>query len=457
MFEYAALFLTLLVFILASIEDIKKREVYDFLNFFYAFGILLIALLASIMYSSATIFISVLFGMSMGFAIGYLLFKGGLWGGGDAKFMLGFGGASVLMINFFSFSTLLSQNILFLVGEFRAFEYAKYLLLLLNIIIFLFFLYRIVFEREQAHRKDLIRGLLFFSLLIGLILLDFSLLLSILLLSFAIVIFLFSDEVFTKALYVKEKIKVSELKEGHNLHHSVRKGKTVLVPYQDATLGLKSHHIALLQKEYKKEEELVRRKVLPLLTIIELNLFFFIFSYILSTEIFLATTLYLFSFIFVSFVLGGLAALLIILYVVIRYWKELKVSFSKISLLSSGLFLLLAVLTALFYETSFALPFILLAFFIPFISMAKAAESYLFVSKKDLEQIVPGDWIVEDVKVKSKLIYKKEEFNLGISEQQLKTLKKMAKEKGVELSYLVKDGIAFIPALFLGFLALFLL
>ena len=52
MIEYLVLTIILIVFLIASIEDLKKREVYDYINFSLAFFILVVAIFHSLMINS---------------------------------------------------------------------------------------------------------------------------------------------------------------------------------------------------------------------------------------------------------------------------------------------------------------------------------------------------------------------------------------------------------------------
>jgi hypothetical protein len=89
--------------------------------------------------------------------------------------------------------------------------------------------------------------------------------------------------------------------------------------------------------------------------------------------------------------------------------------------------------------------------------MAKAIEKVAFIKKKKLNEIVLGDWIVQDIKIGNRIIYHKEDFKIGVDEFQLEKIKELDKTHSNLDKILVKDGIAFLPALYLGFLLLFLI
>ncbi|MCA9497209.1 MAG: prepilin peptidase, partial [Nanoarchaeota archaeon] len=103
-YGFIVLFLIILSFILASIEDIKKREVYDYLNYSLTFFILVIALFQSFAINSIEPIKYVAFGVLIGFVLGSFLYYVGIWGGGDAKFLIGFSAASYYLIAYSDFN-----------------------------------------------------------------------------------------------------------------------------------------------------------------------------------------------------------------------------------------------------------------------------------------------------------------------------------------------------------------
>ncbi|MCA9459817.1 MAG: prepilin peptidase, partial [Nanoarchaeota archaeon] len=104
-YGFIVLFLIILSFILASIEDIKKREVYDYLNYTLTFFILVLGLFHSFATNSIDPIKYVSFGILIGFILGSFLYYIGIWGGGDAKFLIGFSAASYYLISYSNFDT----------------------------------------------------------------------------------------------------------------------------------------------------------------------------------------------------------------------------------------------------------------------------------------------------------------------------------------------------------------
>ncbi len=85
------IFLAAVVLTYASIEDIKTREVPDWLSFsFIAAGIGLGIVKSAAELSIAPLLFS-LAGLGVGLAIGVLMFYTGQWGGGDSKILMGLG------------------------------------------------------------------------------------------------------------------------------------------------------------------------------------------------------------------------------------------------------------------------------------------------------------------------------------------------------------------------------
>ncbi len=88
--EILLLIITLAVLIIASITDLKTREVPDWLSYSY----ILISLTTVLIYSLTTefrIFIYSLIGFTSMFALGTFLYYTKQWGGADAKILMGLG------------------------------------------------------------------------------------------------------------------------------------------------------------------------------------------------------------------------------------------------------------------------------------------------------------------------------------------------------------------------------
>ena len=118
--------LTLIALAVASLTDIKTREVPDWLNY----SLISIGLGLRLLYSVATFDFSFFLAGALGFAIflliGYAMFYTGQWGGGDSKLLMGIG--ALIGFEYSSNSLLLSFIVhLFLVGAVYGFIWSAYL------------------------------------------------------------------------------------------------------------------------------------------------------------------------------------------------------------------------------------------------------------------------------------------------------------------------------------------
>lgn len=101
--------LTLPFLFLASIEDLKKREVWDWLSFTFIFTSLIFVISNALLYSDIHILIRSFFGFLFSYLISLLLYYTGQWGGGDAKLLIGLGilyGLDFKVIEFYNINIL---------------------------------------------------------------------------------------------------------------------------------------------------------------------------------------------------------------------------------------------------------------------------------------------------------------------------------------------------------------
>ena len=68
--------------------------------------------------------------------------------------------------------------------------------------------------------------------------------------------------------------------------------------------------------------------------------------------------------------------------------------------------------------------------------------------KYDVNNLTPGDWIVNDIRIGGKKIYSTKD--LGVSEEQIKKLK-FLKQRGKIKQILVKEGVPFVPSFLMAF------
>ncbi|MFH1211304.1 MAG: A24 family peptidase, partial [Candidatus Woesearchaeota archaeon] len=98
-----------------AVQDIRKREVSDWLNYsLIAFGIGF-GVIKSLLDSDVFVFFGMLLGLAAGVAIGFAMYYLGQWGGGDSKMIMGLGaiiGLNIWQSDFF-LPTFLINAVLF--------------------------------------------------------------------------------------------------------------------------------------------------------------------------------------------------------------------------------------------------------------------------------------------------------------------------------------------------------
>ena len=116
--------------IIATITDLKTREVPNWITYSLIFAGLGIRAIYSLVYSDVAFIIQGVFGFSVFLALAYSLFYAGQWGGGDSKLLMGLGALIGLKFNVDSFLIHFLINIL-LIGAVYSIIYS-FVLTLLN-------------------------------------------------------------------------------------------------------------------------------------------------------------------------------------------------------------------------------------------------------------------------------------------------------------------------------------
>ena len=80
------------------------------------------------------------------------------------------------------------------------------------------------------------------------------------------------------------------------------------------------------------------------------------------------------------------------------------------------------------------------------IILTREVEKKILTYRMKVNKLTEGDWIIKDVKIGNKLIYSRK--NPGVTKKQIDLLKKLRIKE-----VLVKEGIPFVPAIFLGVLS----
>lgn len=459
MINYIVFSFVFLAFFLASIEDIKKREVYDALNYCFCFFIVLIALFDCFLSSSFEPLKYVLFGLFVGLFFGTILFYLGIWGGGDAKFLSGFGASiyyfrlffneNIFLGNFFDFLKIyiLPKFLLF-------FDLFLDFLFVINICFFCFFVFRFFFVKNFYEFYNLFFCFLIFNLIFASIFLsiNFYFLLFFCFLSFVLVFFA-KEDLFLN-FFVRYKKDIFKLKKNDILDSNLELNSKVIINREKVKWGLEKHDILKIKKVFKKNFKVNLRFILPLSFLLGINFISFILKYLFvdKTNIFIMS--FMLKFLFISFLVGGFLAIFIIIFFAIFKFKKVNfLCFKKFEffwfLVFFGFFLILTLFSIKFFILFF------LSFMYYFLKIAKQVENLIFVKKKDLNKIVLGDWIFEDIFVKKDKIFSKEDFKFGVEAEQLNKIKLLSKENLHLKKLYVKDGLAFIPPLFLGFILMF--
>ncbi len=465
---YFVLFFIIIAFILASIEDIKKKEVYDYLNFSLIFIILIISLFHSFITESFEPLRYVIFGLLIGFGLGSLMYYLGMWGGGDAKFLIGFGAASYYLLEFgeknFNNLSLGFEFLILKIGEFLDiflnFSLKFIYIDLFFIFLILFFIINNLFHKKFELIKDM--SLLLFSLIFLFIGLNFNSYSPLILFFFGLISFFlifFADEKIFSSIFIRFKKNLENLKEGDILDDGIKINGKTIIEKEKGIKGLDKEDLLSIKeilKETQKENlRIDLRFIFPFSIIVSINFFLYLIAIISFDSITLNLLSFLFKFLFFSIISGGVFALVLILYYYFKNIKKIKISFKWYEIaLIFGIF----VVGSLFFMINklYSILFFMVLVIYILIKVSKKVENFAFITKKSISKIVPGDWIVEDIKIEEKLIYSKEDFKLGVNEDQLKKLKDLH-EKNKLKSVLVKDGIAFLPPMFIAFIIMLII
>ncbi|MFW6285871.1 MAG: prepilin peptidase [Nanoarchaeota archaeon] len=458
--NYLVLFVIFFYFIIASLEDIKKREVYDYLNYSLIFFILSVGIFDSILNYSFEPLKYVLFGLIVGFAIGSMLYYIGIWGGGDAKFLIGFSGAVFYLMEIvpsIKYSSQIYDFILFNVKYMFNFilQNLTNLVLFLNILFLIILLVLTILKIRK--KTDLFNIIILFNMLL---LLSLGLYFNcpdyiLVFIAFVTFIFIFfsKEDVFNCAYFNVKKNK-SRLVQGDIIDEDIVTPKKKL-DKKKLQLGISKEDLDYIKRNLKNDRKVTVRKIIPFSLLIFINYFLYIINIIFYDRINLEILGFLFKFLFFSFMIGGAIAIFIILFNFFRYFKKLNFNLKMFEKMILGLLFFSSII---FYFVDIK-PLSYLIILVPlyvFIKISKQLETLIFVKKKDLNKIVLGDWIVEDIYSKqNNLIYSVNDFKLGVDEKQLEKIKKIAKTNYDMKKLYVKDGLAFLPPLLIGFILMF--
>ena len=367
--------INIIYLIITLIEDIKKKETYDFYNYSYIFLMIIFAISYILIFEKYELLSLVSFSFFLGFFFALFLFFIGFWGGGDSKLLIGLS-ITIPFLNQIFNPQIIQYDISRYLYYYDITNFS-YIFLFLNILIFMILFYYKEKKRNIFHE-----------------------------LSFLIIL--------TSMFFIENKLMIY--------------------------LGVVLVFLFFLREEIF-DLKIKSRKINYVNYIIIFEIFLLII-YFLKVRENLDSFNFMITFLTFSILSG---CVFMIFYSIILYLKNYKIN--KIYL-----FLFFVNLCLLFYfyikqNILFSIFSIILCLFL--IIFFRKIEKDFFVVKKKLSEITLGDWVFQDIKKNKKIIFTKKDFHLGIDEKQLKTLKKNFSLSKV---FLVKDGIAFIPFLFCGFM-----
>lgn len=461
--------ITLVYFLIASYEDFKKKEVYNYINFSFIFVVFFWSFFMSIYFLDINYLYISFIGAILGFFIGSFLFYIGTWGGGDAKFMIGFGAAFAhFSSNIFSFivhrddfAILLDT---FLIHTIDILVNASYTMIFITTVVLLILLGLTLLRIKHKYLMKNSFLLMFLLFLQIVSLLDFfSIYIRILTTILTIItLFLLPQSSFIQFGKFKKKTlnEVEELIKQQKvcfITKDIYHKKKCILNFKDSSYGLSNDDILTLKKYLDPTSKIEIVQPISINFLLILN---FLISILLFTTSSLFSTssilIHLIEFILISFLVGGVYVLLLVIYYIISNFNkclcEISPSMKKILSIVLPILLLLYIISNGIVKSIIAFLLIISILF-TFYLFTKIIEKYLFVSKVDINQLSPGDWIIQDIIIKDKIIYKKEDFKLGVNEDQLKVLKKYENSNKIK-TVMVKSGIAFIPFLFIAFIIL---
>jgi Flp pilus assembly protein protease CpaA len=246
---YQEIFLFSLAFVwilFASLQDIRKRIVSDWLNFSLIIFVLGFRFFYSLFESDGFVFFyQGLFGLGIFFILGNILYYAKFFGGGDAKLMMALGAMLPLGNSFLSNAeTLLIFFLIFLlVGSFYGLLWSIFLVIFSKNSKAYIKKFSIEFKKSK---KSIYPSLIIAILLVLLWKIDFVFV------YFGILIFtlpyLYIHSKLVDNVFLVKKVQTSKLEEGDWIYRDLKLGKKILTPSWG---GLTKVQIREIRKRYK--------------------------------------------------------------------------------------------------------------------------------------------------------------------------------------------------------------
>jgi Flp pilus assembly protein protease CpaA len=245
MFEVIFLGILAIIWIVfATIQDLRTREIANWLNF----SLIIFALGFRFFYSLFNLgdfgfFYQGLIGLGIFFVLGNLLYYGKMFAGGDAKLMIALGAVLPFTSDFFS--NLRIFTLFFFIFLFVGALYSLVISLSFSLKNFP------KFKREFSSQLRKSRRLSYSVSFLGIILIAFGFIENLLFTLGALVFVSPYFYIYAKAVdeaFLVKKIRTSKLREGDWLYRNIKIGnRTIKANWE----GLKKHNIKLIQKKYK--------------------------------------------------------------------------------------------------------------------------------------------------------------------------------------------------------------
>lgn len=279
MYEIIFLFVLALVWIIfASIQDLKKREVANWLNFsliIFALGFRFFYCLFSSETNGFLFLYQGLIGLAIFFIIGNAFYYGRIFAGGDAKLMIALGAILPFSENFFT-------NLQFFVLFFFIFIFVgAFYSLIVNLFLSLknFKSWKKEFSSQLKSKKKFANVFM----LLGVLLMIFGF--------FEGLFFLFGVFIFAIPyiyIYAKsidescmvKKIKTSQLMEGDWLYEDVKIGRKIIKKNWD---GLSKKEIKEIKKKYK---QIKIKQGIPFVPVFLISFLILVLFYFLKIDLF---------------------------------------------------------------------------------------------------------------------------------------------------------------------------
>jgi len=269
---YHLIFLITITFIwlvFASVHDLRKRIVPDWLSFSLIIFVLGFRFFYSLFNENFAFFYQGLIGLGIFFVIGNLLYYCRMFAGGDAKLMIAMGPIIGFSESFFeNLETFLLFLILFLiVGGIYGLIWSVFL------VSNNFKSFKKEFIKQFNDNKTLVYTVMIFSLIIMIFGLLLNLVFYLGLLMFILPYFYLYARSIDNSCLIKDS-KVSELEEGDWLYKDLKLGKKIIKAKWE---GLTKEQIKLIRKKYRK----IRiREGIPFVPTFLISFLFFVYIYL---------------------------------------------------------------------------------------------------------------------------------------------------------------------------------